>query len=136
MVDPSSLKILVVDDQEFVRTIVRSMLVQLGVTAILEAADGTDAINQVSTHLPDVIICDVQMRPTDGFGFVRMLRDIAHTAKIPVIMLTAHADTATVNKARELEIDDFISKPVLPTTLAQTISQVLTRRASLCSTAL
>ena len=130
MVDLAAQTILIVDDQEFVRTIVRSMLTQMGVTSILEASDGTQAFAVVNTQMPDIIICDVQMRPTDGFGFVKMLRDKPETANIPVIMLTAHADSATVNKARELEIDDFISKPVLPTTLAQTMTQVLTRRAA------
>ena len=128
MVDLTTQTILIIDDQAFVRTIVRSMLTQLGVTSVLEASDGTEAIEVVNTQLPNVIICDVQMRPTDGFHFVKMLRDLPLSAKIPVIMLTAHADSATVKKARELDIDDFISKPVLPTTLAQTLTQVLSRR--------
>lgn len=128
MVDLAAQTILVIDDQAFVRTIVRSMLEQLGVTSVLEACDGTEAINIVNKHLPDIIICDVQMRPTDGFDFVRMLRSLPQSAKVPVVMLTAHADSATVKKARELDIDDFISKPVLPTTLGQTLTQVLSRR--------
>ena len=130
MVDLTALTVLIVDDQEFVRTIVRSMLTQMGVESILEASDGTSALEVVGQKVPDIIICDVQMRPVDGFGFVKMLRDTQATAHVPVIMLTAHADSATVNRARELEVDDFISKPVLPTTLAQTITQVLTRRAT------
>jgi len=130
MVNITKQSILVVDDQEFVRTIVRSMLEQLGVVSVYEAADGSEALSQVHEHAPDVIICDVQMRPTDGFGFVRMLRETVETAALPVIMLTAHSDSATVERARGLNIDAFISKPVLPATLSHTITQVLTRRAA------
>ena len=130
MVELSALTVLVVDDQEFVRTIVRSMLNQMGITLVLEAADGTEALEAVNTSRPDIIICDVQMRPVDGFSFVKLLRDTPETAEVPIIMLTAHADSATINKARDLDIDDFISKPVLPSTLSQTISRVLTQRAT------
>ena len=130
MIDLAAQTILVVDDQEFVRTIVRSMLKQLGVISVLEAADGSEALNLISGRIADVVICDVQMRPTDGFCFVRQLREDPQTRNIPVIMLTAHSDSATVEKARGLEIDAFISKPVLPATLAHTITQVLERRAA------
>ena len=128
MIDLTAQTVLVVDDQEFVRTIVRSMLLQMGVTCVLEAADGTQAFSMVNVQTPDIIICDVQMRPTSGFGFVKMLRETPGTNNIPVIMLTAHADEATLSKAKELDVDDFISKPVLPSTLASTITQVLARR--------
>ena len=127
MIDLREQTVLVVDDQEFVRTIVRGMLKQLGIVSVVEAADGAQALSVVREHAPHVIICDVQMRPVDGFGFVRMLRETEACRTLPVIMLTAHADSATVERARDLHIDAFISKPVLPATLAQTITQVLGR---------
>ena len=129
MVDFASLKVLVIDDQEFVRTIVRGMLNQLGIGAILEAADGTQALALATSEHPDLAICDVQMRPIDGFSFVKMLRDDDALAELPVIMLTAHADSATINRARDLDVDEFISKPVLPQTLEQTINRVIQSRA-------
>jgi two-component system chemotaxis response regulator CheY len=128
MIDLTTLTILIVDDQEFVRTIVKSMLGQLGITNTLEAADGTEALTVVADHKPDAVICDIQMRPTDGFGFVKQLRQTKGISDIPVIMLTAHTDSATTDKAHGLNIDAFISKPVLPTTLCQTITRVITRR--------
>jgi two-component system, chemotaxis family, chemotaxis protein CheY len=128
MADLSEKTILIVDDQEFVRTIVSSMLKQIGVTKVLEATDGDHAIEQVLITSPDLVICDVQMRPTDGFTFVRKLHENFQTKNIPVIMLTAHCDSVTVNMAQGMKIDAFISKPVLPATLAATINQVLTCR--------
>ncbi len=128
MVNLAAKTILIVDDQQFVRTIVRSMLAQMGVTSVLEASNGEDALRSVSEYHPHAVICDIQMRPTDGFTFVRKLREDQTTAKLPVIMLTAHADSATVSRGAGLDIDAFVSKPVLPTSLGQTLTQVLERR--------
>lgn len=128
MVNLAAKTVLIVDDQQFVRTIVRSMLAQMGITSVLDAANGEDALKIVEEYHPHAVICDIQMRPTDGFSFVRKLRAISTTASMPVIMLTAHADEATVNRGDGLDIDAYVSKPVLPTSLVQTLTQVLERR--------
>ncbi len=122
----ASLKILVIDDQEFVRTIVRKMLGQLGVAQVLEAQDGNSGVDIAKAQLPDMVICDIQMRPLDGFGFVARLRETEETKAIPVIMLTAHTDAATIARAKELHIQAFLAKPVLPPALKDKITKVLT----------
>ena len=125
-VDFTSLKILVIDDQEFVRTIVKKMLQQLGVSQVAEAKDGLSGMECVERDRPDLVICDIQMRPVDGFGFVRQLRAAAaEVAATPVIMLTAHTDAATIGRATELGIGAFLSKPVLPPALKEKIALVL-----------
>lgn len=124
-VDLASLKILVIDDQEFVRTIVKKMLGQLGVGTVLEAQDGTSGLEVAKAELPDLVICDIQMRPVDGFGFVRSLRNAPDVAATPVIMLTAHTDAATVARAKELDINAFLAKPVLPPALKDKIELVM-----------
>ena len=130
MVDLTSLNVLVVDDQEFVRTIVRGMLTQLGIKTVQEASDGQSAMAVVAETRPDLIICDIQMRPVDGFGFVRLLRDDPASGDIPVIMLTAHSDSATVSRGRGMDIDAYVAKPILPDSLAMTMTKVLERRSS------
>jgi len=124
-IDFGSLKILVIDDQEFVRTIVKKMLTQLGVGHVAEAQDGHSGLEAVVRDAPDLVICDVQMRPIDGFGFVRSLRGTPGVAATPVIMLTAHTDAATVARARELNVGAFVAKPVLPPALKEKILRVL-----------
>lgn len=124
-VDLGALKILVIDDQEFVRTIVKKMLQQVGVGAVVEAHDGNSGLEAAEQERPDVVICDVQMRPMDGFGFVKMLRGLPFGADLPVIMLTAHSDAATVSRARELNVDAFLAKPVLPPALREKIVKVV-----------
>jgi two-component system chemotaxis response regulator CheY len=126
-VDFASLKILVIDDQEFVRTIVRKMLGQLGVRSVLEAQDGASGLQEAVREVPDLVICDVQMRPTDGFGFLKLLRSTPGVAHIPVILLTAHTDSATVSRAKDLDIGAFLAKPVLPPALKEKIIRVLNR---------
>lgn len=124
-IDLAQLKIAVIDDQEFVRTIVKKMLSQLGVGTVLEAQDGNSGLEVVKREAPDLVICDIQMRPVDGFGFVKQLRATPDVAGTPVIMLTAHTDAATVARAKELDIGAFLGKPVLPPNLKDKILQVL-----------
>ena len=124
-VDFASLKILIIDDQEFVRTIVKKMLAQLGVAQVTEAQDGHSGLEVAVRETPDLVICDIQMRPIDGFGFVRSLRSTPGVTATPVIMLTAHTDAATVARARELDVGAFLAKPVLPPALKEKIIRVM-----------
>lgn len=124
-VDLASLKVLVIDDQEFVRTIVKKMLTQLGLGAVLEAHDGNSGLDVAVREAPDLVICDIQMRPVDGFGFVRQLRNTPGVSNTPVIMLTAHTDASTLARAKELAINAFLAKPVLPPALKDKIIRVM-----------
>lgn len=125
--DLGALKVLVVDDQEFVRAIVRKMLEQIGIRQVAEARDGGDGLNAVLGQRPDVVICDVQMRPMNGLEFLKALRDMPQIAATPVLMLTAHTDQATVDGAKALGVDGFLSKPVLPKVLRERIEQALAK---------
>ncbi|CAA7622479.1 response regulator [Magnetospirillum sp. UT-4] len=126
-VDFSALRILVIDDQDFVRTIVAKMLGQIGVPTVLEAKDGASGFDVVKAERPDLVICDIQMRPMDGFGFVRMLREDPGAASTPVILLTAHTDAAGTARAKELGVNAILAKPVLPPALKERIAAVLRR---------
>lgn len=124
-IDLGALKVLIIDDQEFVRTIVKKMLQQVGIGLVVEAHDGNSGVEVAERELPDVVICDVQMRPVDGFGFVKALRGHPFGQAMPVIMLTAHTDANTVARAKELNVDAFLAKPVLPPALKDKIMAVI-----------
>ena len=124
-VDLGALKVLIIDDQEFVRTIVKKMLQQIGIGQVVEAHDGNSGLETVERERPDVVICDVQMRPMDGFGFVKMLRALPFGRALPVVLLTAHTDAATVGRAKELDVNAFLAKPVLPPALKEKIVKVM-----------
>jgi len=122
------LKVLIIDDQDFVRAIIRKMLDQIGIASIVEARDGTSGLDVTDREHPDLVICDVRMRPLDGFGFVRALRAQPETKAIPVILLTAHTDEATLALADEIGVDAFLAKPVLAPALKDKITQILANR--------
>jgi len=126
--DLGGLKILVIDDQEFVRTIVKKMLQQVGIGSVVEAQDGNSGLEAAERERPDVVICDIQMRPVDGFGFVKALRALPYGQAMPVIMLTAHTDAATVTRSKELKVDAILAKPVLPPALRDKIIAVIADR--------
>lgn len=123
--DLGEIRVLVVDDQEFVRAIVRKMLEQIGVRSVLEARDGGDGLKMLLDARPDMIICDVQMRPMNGLDFLKALRETPLVDKTPVLMLTAHTDQATIDRARALKVDGFLSKPVTPSVLKERLLRAL-----------
>ena len=91
-----SLHVLVVDDDSFLRDICSTLLRELGVRSVTEAADGSDALRLVRSSIAayDVILCDIDMPVMDGFEFLKQLRSnkyIKHN-DIPVLLLTSGAE--------------------------------------------
>ena len=80
-------KVLIIDDKEEVRLVVKTALTQFGF-ATHEAADGREGIQMALAHLPDLILCDVNMRGMDGFRTVAAIRDLPLFASTPVILMT------------------------------------------------
>ncbi|MBV8535028.1 MAG: hybrid sensor histidine kinase/response regulator [Alphaproteobacteria bacterium] len=106
---PSSL--LIVDDDEIVRSLMRTSLEQAGF-AVREAADGRDALNLCAEELPDLLVADVVMPHMDGFQLCRALRAQPRSAHLPILMATGLDDTSSIEKAYECGATDFISKPI------------------------
>jgi two-component system, chemotaxis family, chemotaxis protein CheY len=124
------LKVLVVDDNEYMRHIVRTMLLGLGVSRPREAAGADDAFARMADWTPDVVITDLQMAaPTDGIDFVRKLRrssDAAH-AMAGVVMMTAHGDIESIRAARDAGVTEFLVKPISVRMLAERITAIVER---------
>lgn len=121
--DFSNLTILIVDDQAFLRSIVRGVLRDFRCRSILEAANGEEAIAILEGEKVDVIICDVIMEPVDGLQLVKTVRAGLTGAPYdtPIVMLTGHAETDIVQSAIDLHVNGFIIKPVSPQNLATRI---------------
>ena len=111
--DYRKLKVLVIDDQTFVRSIIKRLLQQLGFNEIEEAEDGASGIEAHNRYMPDLVICDIEMEPVDGLVFLQTVREAEDSKKsnAKVVFLTQHADSEIVNKARALNVDGFIIKP-------------------------
>lgn len=103
-------KILVIDDEDFLRDMVRMALVERGYE-VVEAADGATGIELARRELPDLILCDVRMERVDGYLTLSSLREEASTASIPVILMTGMVDQAGMRHGMELGADDYLPKP-------------------------
>ncbi len=107
-----SRKILIVDDEEYIRSVLRAYLEDQGFV-IFEASELAAARRHMASGLnPDLIVCDVMLEDGNGIHFVEELRRVAETKDIPVIMMSAHR-TKSQDKVKGLEIgaDDYIAKP-------------------------
>ncbi len=120
-------RILVVDDDEVMRTFVVNSLRRLGLQHIETAIDGGTALRAMVAFKPDLVLTDIHMQPMDGLAFVRQLR--AHTnplvKNMKVIFMSADASTATLEDAMPLGTYGYIVKPPNLSTLKAKIEQAL-----------
>ena len=98
-------RILVIDDDEIARNLVSMYLTRAGY-AVEESVDGMEALAQVSSQPPALIVCDIQMPGLDGYGLLSALRTQPATEAIPLIFLTGHADHQGFRKSMKLGADD------------------------------
>ena len=113
-IEYEKLKILLVDDEGYTRQLIRQLLHQLGIRSVAEAANGKDGLLELLRTRPDMVFCDVHMKPIGGIEFLRQVRAvrIAAIAATPVVMLTADAGAETVSSAKELAANGYLVKPV------------------------
>src|SRR5258706_15218232 len=103
-------KILVIDDEEWLREMVQLALSQKGYD-VIEAKNGAVGVEVAQKQLPDLILCDVNMEKMDGYGTLSSLRNQPGTAAIPFILMTGLADNAGMRHGMELGADDYLPKP-------------------------
>lgn len=103
-------KILVIDDEEWLREMVRMALSQRGYD-IVEAPNGLAGVEVARKQLPDLILCDVNMEKMDGYATLSSLRNDEMTSAIPFILMTGLADNAGMRHGMELGADDYLPKP-------------------------
>ena len=106
-------RILVVEDQEDNRRILRDLLTNAGYD-IVEATNGREALAAAAAHRPDLILMDIQLPVLDGYETTRRLKADAALAAIPVIVITSYALSGDEAKARIAGCDDYVTKPYSP----------------------
>ena len=124
------LRALIVDDQRPMRSIVRTLLSQVGITDVIEAADGTEAIELIETPgetAPDIVICDLHMKDGDGMAFCNKLRRHKNSdlAQIPVLILTGDSDGLLHEVALQIGAAKVLTKPISAPDLGREISQAV-----------
>lgn len=103
-------KILVIDDEEWLREMIQVALRQRGYE-VIEADNGAAGVEKARKELPDLILCDVNMGKMDGYATLSSLRNEPATAAIPFILMTGLADNAGMRHGMELGADDYLPKP-------------------------
>jgi DNA-binding response OmpR family regulator len=103
-------KILVIEDQEDIRSIVVEMLTQEKFN-VLEAENGQVGIKLLQEEVPDLIICDIAMPKLNGYEVVTWSRENPETESVPFIFLTAKSSQIDIRQGIELGADDYLTKP-------------------------
>lgn len=102
-------KILIIDDEKEITNILSEFLSQRGY-AVATALDGEEGLNKFDIENPDLVLCDIKMPRKDGFGFLKEVRESRRW--VPIIIISALDDPASVLKGYDFQADFYISKPV------------------------
>ena len=114
------MKVLLVDDSNTMRRIAKNQLITLGITDIIEAENGQDAIDKLKANMPvDLITMDINMPVMDGMSALREIRKDATFANVKIVMLTSESEKKTVLEALQAGANNYIVKPFTPEGLKQ-----------------
>lgn len=120
---PTSSKILLVDDSSMIRKAIKRILNNLGYDNIIEADDGSTAVEKVKSENPDFMFMDVVMGEMNGDEALKTIRSNGHN--VPVVMLSSVTDQALVKQCEENGVSGFIFKPIQANNGAEIIKSYL-----------
>jgi two-component system cell cycle response regulator DivK len=115
-------RILVVEDQEDNRQILRDLLTNAGFDMV-EAENGEEAIASAQASRPDLILMDIQLPILDGYEATRRIKADPNLKSIPIIVVTSYALSGDEEKARLAGCDDHVAKPFSPRQLLAKIKE-------------
>jgi two-component system, cell cycle response regulator DivK len=121
-----SKRILVIEDNEDNRRILRDLLMSAGYEPI-EAVTGEEGVNLAETHRPNLILMDIQLSGMDGYEATRRIKINPALRQIPVIAVTSYALSGDEVKAMEAGCDDYVTKPFSPRALLAKIREFLAK---------
>jgi two-component system cell cycle response regulator DivK len=115
-----SKRILVVEDQEDLRAILRDVLSTSGYT-VIEAVDGAESVAKVASELPDLVLIDIQLPVLNGYDTTRRIKAQPGFSAIPIIAVNSFAMKGDEEKARAAGCDHYVTKPYSPVQLLRII---------------
>ncbi len=119
-------KILIVDDELFVRELIKIKLKLYGFE-IIEGSNGLEAIELAAREKPDLILLDLMMPKMDGFEACEKLKTDPKTAQIPILILTARGEQAFKEKGEAVGAVGIVTKPFSPQKLAEMVMDILNK---------
>lgn len=123
------LTILVVDHNQYMRKLVRTLLVNIGVRNIFEANDGIIGLDTIRMSSPDIVIIDWDLPMLNGPEFVRIVRSpgVFPIPHIPIIMLSASGERSRVIEAVKIGVNEFLCKPVSAQALLDRLTAIVAK---------
>lgn len=121
------LRVLIVEDNPHMRTLLRSLLYMLGVKEIHESTDGASGFAALEKHEPDLALTDLAMKPVDGLAFTLQVRNdpASPNPYLPIVMVTAYTDRQSITAARDAGVTEIVAKPITVHSLSSRIAAVV-----------
>src|SRR6201989_3325690 len=123
-----SIEVLVIDDNPYMRKVIRNILTSIGVKNVHEAGDGVPGLGAIRMFAPSLVILDWEMPLLNGAELVRIVRSpgVFPVPDVPIIMLTGHVERWRVIEAARLGVNEFLKKPVSGKAMLDRIMAILT----------
>jgi len=131
------IKVLIVEDKQHMRALLRALLNALGVTEIYEAVHGEHGLEVLRSKRCDLVLSDMSMEPMDGLEFTRQVRGLERrlNPSVPIIMISGHTERDRVEAARDAGVSEFLVKPITLQNLTHRIAEVMERPRRFVQTA-
>jgi two-component system chemotaxis response regulator CheY len=120
------LNILIVDSNQYMRKLTRTMLMNLGAKSVIEASDGLAGLEQIRLCDPDVMLLEWDMPVLDGLEVMHIVRSpgVFPRPNLPIIMLTHRAERSSVVQAIQAGVHEFLIKPTSPKALRDRLTSI------------
>ncbi len=116
--------ILTADDSKVIRMMLKNALKPLDYN-VVEATNGSEALEATKNHNPDLIILDITMPDMNGLDVLNELRNERDSESTPVVMLTAESDAESIDRAKSLNVSGYIPKPFKMEKVTSTVSEII-----------
>jgi CheY-like chemotaxis protein len=137
----ATMRVLIVDDSAEMCRLLAALLEAVGIVDVFCAPNGDAGLKLFAEFAPDLVITDGDMQPMDGYEMTRRIR-AAHAGRtsggnrdVPVLMISGHVDAATVTRARDEGVTDYIVKPVTPALLYDRLRAAVAKPIHIVETA-
>lgn len=125
----NSLKVLIVDDNAHMRSMLLQVVKSTGIGQVHLAGDSAQALQTIRDQDIDILITDMAMEPFDGIDLVRMIRRSPDSAKpmLPVLMITGHMTLSRIQEARDAGVNEFVAKPISVKAVLERLEAIIER---------
>ena len=124
-----SLRVLIVEDNQHMRSLLRMLLNSVGIREIFDASNGVTGLEVLRERKCDLVLADLAMKPMDGLQLTREIRRAERGINpfMPVIMITGHTEKYRVEAARDAGVTEFLAKPITAQSLYARIAEIVER---------